>query len=196
MSPDLPGSCALCGHTASAAEIARHLRTCVPAHDRADAPREDRFHIYVEGAALTTYWLHLEVKARARLKDLDAFLRKTWLECCGHLSAFYIGRTMFTAPMDDPFGTRDQRSLATPLIEALDGVRRPFGYVYDFGSSTELTLRVAGTRSGALGRRLVRLLARNAPPVWACDSCAEPAELVCVYWSRPGSWVRLLATRR
>jgi len=30
----------------------------------------------------------------AKLKDLDSYLRKTRLECCGHLSQFYINRNI------------------------------------------------------------------------------------------------------
>lgn len=36
------------------------------------------------------YWLGVEAKASARLRHLDQFLRRIWLECCGHLSKFEI----------------------------------------------------------------------------------------------------------
>jgi hypothetical protein len=38
------------------------------------------------------YWLHLHADERATFKTLDTFLRKLWLECCGHMSEFFIGR--------------------------------------------------------------------------------------------------------
>lgn len=36
------------------------------------------------------YWLFIEVKETATLKDIDDFLRDIWVECCGHLSEFDI----------------------------------------------------------------------------------------------------------
>ncbi|BCL80655.1 hypothetical protein ccbrp13_31200 [Ktedonobacteria bacterium brp13] len=41
------------------------------------------------------YWMHLEVSTGATLADLDHFLRKSWLECYGHLSAFEIGNQSY-----------------------------------------------------------------------------------------------------
>lgn len=39
--------------------------------------------------------MHLEADAYATLEDLDAFLRSTWLECCGHMSAFTINKKRY-----------------------------------------------------------------------------------------------------
>jgi predicted RNA-binding Zn-ribbon protein involved in translation (DUF1610 family) len=56
-----------------------------------------------------------------------------------------------------------------------------FGYEYDFGSTTHLTIKVVGERMGRLERSPVRLAARNVAPVWPCAVCGEPAALVCAY---------------
>jgi hypothetical protein len=47
--------------------------------------------------------MHLEVTASTALATLDRFLRVTWLECCGHLSAFEIVGVRYSveAGMDD-----------------------------------------------------------------------------------------------
>lgn len=47
-------------------------------------------HLFVEARRDKSYWLHVAVPAEASLRTLDRFLRHTWLECCGHLSAFDI----------------------------------------------------------------------------------------------------------
>lgn len=44
---------------------------------------------------------HLGVPACARLFDLDEILTRTWLECCGHLSAFTIGGTTYSSDRSD-----------------------------------------------------------------------------------------------
>ena len=128
------------------------------------------------------YWLDLEMKSQATLARLDQFLREIWLECCGHLSAFQIDQTRFTVPMDDPFDDfRDERSMQCKIGEVLRPHSHRFRYEYDFGSTTHLTLRVMGTREGIIGRSVIRLLARNDPPVWPCEVCQQPATLVCPY---------------
>ena len=53
-----------------------------------------------------------------------------------------------------------------------------FHHIYDFGSSTELKLKVVGERQGYLDTNTVSLLARNLPPELLCD-CGRPAEHVC-----------------
>lgn len=177
----LDGQCCLCGGPLRKPTAARHLATCAPAHDHAGGGPGRVFHLRAEGVGTPFYWTHLEAKATARLADLDGFLRRLWLECCGHLSAFRIGSTVYTVPMDDPFGTRHERSLSVRLSEALAAPPASFSYEYDFGSTTTLRLRVLGTREGAIGRRTVRLLARNAAPAWPCVVCREPAAFVCPY---------------
>jgi hypothetical protein len=71
------------------------------------------------------------------------------------------------------------------MLYKIGEVLRPdghtFGYEYDFGSTTALTLRVVGTRDGVMGRSSLRLLARNDPPVWPCAVCRQPATLVCPF---------------
>jgi hypothetical protein len=45
--------------------------------------------------------MHLEIPASEPLETLDYFLRDTWLECCGHLSAFKIGDTEYSSEPED-----------------------------------------------------------------------------------------------
>jgi hypothetical protein len=59
------------------------------------------FHIVAEGRYLPEYWMHFEVPADSKLTDLDDFLRKVWVECCGHLSAFTIGGTAYSSEPAD-----------------------------------------------------------------------------------------------
>ena len=59
------------------------------------------------------------------------------------------------------------------------------GYVYDFGSSTELVISHGRAVEAARAPR-TRLVARNEPPVWPCDECGKPAENLCTQCAYDG----------
>jgi hypothetical protein len=52
-------------------------------------------------------------------------------------------------------------------------------YEYDFGSTTQLSLRVLDEYSCSLPKPKIRLLARNEPPDILCAQCGKPATQVC-----------------
>ena len=54
-----------------------------------------------------------------------------------------------------------------------------FSHEYDFGTTTELKLKVHSEREGSARGRSIRLLARNDPPSVRCESCGKPATKVC-----------------
>lgn len=120
--------------------------------------------------------MHLAVPVDARLRDLDHFLRATWLECCGHLSAFAIGEVEYYSI---PLETFDRDM--SPRIDRLLDVGVQFGHEYDFSTMTELSLRVVAEDD--MPGRGIRVLARNLPPVLACGACGESATVVCVDWT-------------
>jgi hypothetical protein len=86
-------TCRFCGKTYAKGGMIHHLATCQARQD-ADAQREGEpqklFHLRVQGRHDPQYWMHIEIPAGQTLGELDDFLRTTWLECCGHLSAFTI----------------------------------------------------------------------------------------------------------
>jgi hypothetical protein len=158
------GTCGLCGHEAQKAQMTRHLAACVPTRD-AEAGDEALVHLLIEASDDPDYWLHLEGRAAASLGQLDGLLRQTWLECCGHMSAFYVqgAEPAMRARLGSVFRTKGT----------------PFKYEYDFGSTTRLKGKVMSFRQGSIGRSAARLLARNRAPEWRCSSCGSPAEVVC-----------------
>lgn len=171
-----PGTCSLCKAAFDKGAMAKHLADC----ERRDAPPKGKasvqrlFHLLIEGAGLPEYWLHVEVPAAATLGDLDAFLRRTWLECCGHLSMFVIGKRRFQP--SDPYDS------AGNMEVGLGEVLRPrmkFHHEYDFGTTTELVLRVLGKREGPFEGKVPHILARNDPPQFTCTSCGKPATEMC-----------------
>ena len=100
------------------------------------------------------YWLIIEIPTLARLYDLDFFLRKTWLECCGHLSGF--------TPLTGHPGYYPMRA---PVALALEE-HAPLAHHYDMGSTTECVINLLIVRRQT-GRETqdddpARVIARNA----------------------------------
>ena len=180
MTPDAStGKCALCGATVSKKEMTKHLKACLAARQpepntaMGKKPRRTTvFHLLVEGQYAPQYWLHVGAKTKARLDDLDGFLRDIWLECCGHLSEFKIGKTRHSSYSEDDF---DDEGMDASLEDVLP--QGKFFHDYDFGTTTHLALKVLGMHE-AVQQDKVILLARNDPPVILCD-CGKPAEWVC-----------------
>lgn len=172
------GTCRICSAQLSKSGMTKHLKGCREKHpgfprDAADgnAAIDDVFHILAEGWDDPDYWIHLEVPVRQTFRELDAFLRRLWLECCGHMSMFEVGGEQ-VAP-----GSRQLARLLAPGIT--------FSYDYDMGSTTSLRLKVLDVRTVAIPvvkRRKVGssvlLLARNEPPKILCQ-CGELATKVC-----------------
>jgi hypothetical protein len=190
------GTCNLCKGTFSKAAMGKHLRACrrekagrvKPGDTR--RPRSTKvLDLLVEGHGLPQYWLHLEARADAPLGALDDFLRRTWLECCDHMSEFRIQNKSYSVSEE---GYRvlgagedlDEEAEDAPsdMDVALGDVLRPrmkFFHDYDFGTTTRLVLRVISVRDGDAKGGPIRLLARNDPPMIPCESCGKPATQVC-----------------
>ncbi|HYX49716.1 MAG TPA: hypothetical protein VE843_08230, partial [Ktedonobacteraceae bacterium] len=76
----------------------------------------------------------------------------------------------------------EDRSLDIPL-EKLLKVGQKFFYEYDFGSSTELSLKVVSEREGVIQNQDeaeddIEIIARNIEPVMLCKVCGKPAKFV------------------
>jgi hypothetical protein len=145
--------------------MARHLATCAPGHD-SQAERTSLVHLLIEASSDPRSWLHLEGRGDASLEMLDRLLRDTWLECCEHMSAFYVAG--LEPDMESRLGS----------VFCKKGNR--FRYEYDFGTPTRLQGRVIGFREGSIGTGAVRLLARNTAPTRRCAACGSPADVLLV----------------
>jgi hypothetical protein len=120
---------------------------------------------------------------------IDAFLRSIWLECCGDLSEFTIGSQRCASEPDDWGTDPGEKTMSVRAGTAIEpGVDR-FQYAYDFGSTTELRLRVTGRAKRSKRRDAVRLLARNFAPTLLCSTCEAPATSVCSFCLWEGLWL-------
>lgn len=185
MSVTTKGICEFCGKAYSRRGIKRHLDSC---SERIRDTKEDIEHyaLSIQGAYLHDYWMYVEMPSTAELQDLDSFLRKIWLDCCGHLSQFEIDGKYYKSRPNEMWG---DKSMDVPLSRVLQPGAR-FVYEYDFGSTTTLTIRVLSSRfSGSPNEEKVKLLARNIAPDIRCDYCGEPAELVANQCLGEYAWV-------
>ncbi len=180
------GTCTFCHGEFSKSAMTRHLEACqqriaaeAKAESRQKAQKTRKFHLVVEGRDLPVYWMHLEITASTTLATLDQFLRNTWLECCGHLSAFEIGGVRYAVDA----GMYDDWNMGEKSMRVrLDKVFNPgqsCSYEYDYGTTTELRLRVISDREIATKGNAIQVLARNTPPVIQCEICGKPATEVC-----------------
>jgi len=289
------GICKFCQGEFDKSKMTQHLKYCKQRASMlktqvhiAEAEKTTLFHILVEGRYLPMYWMHLEIPANSTLYDLDAFLRNIWLECCGHLSAFKIGKRSYLSQTEEmmweiedlattkddeedtetdedeeepditeltpaeienlsPFevamsltellqqefqsdladlspaefqskftdflNTRMGDSLTPEMLAQLSKlsvfiqpllvdfadesneqdmgvelsqdlkVGQKFFHEYDFGSTTELTLKVLAEREGVVSNddddeESTEILARNNPPAIPCRECGKPATKV------------------
>jgi len=184
------GKCRFCNGTFSKAAMARHLNTCKQRQELAATARSQKtrlFHIQVQGRYAPECWMHLEVVADVKLKALDSFLRDVWLECCWHLSAFTIDGTRYVTTADEtPLPENPLLDWFWPkekdMSVKIAAVLKPgisFIHEYDFGTTTELVLKVLSERESKPLNRPIQIMARNEPPAITCNVCGKVATQVC-----------------
>lgn len=191
------GICELCQKEFSKGSMTRHLEACQ--HKAIDVARAagrkpgrtmKHFHLVVEGRDLPMYWMHLQVRTGITLSDLDEFLREMWLECCGHMSAFDIAGHRYLSGAGISFETEPGEH---SLRVRLDRVFHPgltCLYEYDFGTITELRLKVLAEENREATGESIQLLASNTPPLIPCGVCGQPATSVCsVCVYEPEGWL-------
>jgi hypothetical protein len=208
MNNDLTAArCRLCDRMLGKRQMTSHLKSCWKQHTIAAPPKATPrwFHLIVEARYLPDYWIHLQASADCTFGDLDGLLRALWLECCDHLSAFeFPARRMEHrrfAPGDlvamlkalaretqPPFWGDDESG--DELMGESLGQRLKQGVVfthqYDFGTTTDLALRVAGEYPLPALPGALKLLARNEPPAFPCSVCAKPATQICQQCAESG----------
>ena len=154
----MEGNCYICGKTLGKTAMKNHI---LKEHASGE---EVCFLLKIEGAWLKEYWLYVDVPKNKTLAAVDTFLRKIWLECCGHMSVFYAGKY-----------NEVPKAQKLDLFEAGGKLT----HEYDMGTTTECLITFAGETLRPKQRSAVRLLARNAAPVFECASCGKPAAYIC-----------------
>lgn len=179
------GTCTFCQGEFNKSVMTRHLETCqhriaaeAQARSHRKAQKTKTYHLVVEGYRLPMYWIHLGVSAGTTLATIDRFLRDTWLECCGHLSAFEIGGVHYSVDAAIYEWDTGSKNMQVRLDQVLPP-GQTCSYEYDFGSTTELTLKVISEREVVGKKKVIEILARNNLPIVPCDVCGKPATNTC-----------------
>jgi hypothetical protein len=185
------GKCLFCGKMFVKAGINKHLSTHLAEKAMTTNQAGHSFLLKVETGkryGKTPYFLSLWVDGETTLKNIDKFLRDIWLECCGHLSAFRYPRSkkgggfgMFgsmkafqLSPIDNAGDIPMSRKTKDILYKGLI-----LEYVYDFGSSTKLSVSVVDEYPMKAEKKTV-LLSRNEPMQMMCSTCGKaPATQIC-----------------
>ena len=157
------GKCLYCEQVFSQKEIVKHVAKHLAEKEKTESGTKTQtyYHIVVEADIM---FLHLLVKGTASLKPIDTFLRKIWLECCGHMSGFRKGR------VEIGMSKKVQDILAN---------KEKLVYEYDSGSTTRLYVK--GLKHYELNETsTIILLSRNEPLQIMCSTCGkEPAVCMC-----------------
>jgi hypothetical protein len=169
------GKCEYCGAELAKNAVAKHLAACparqavIATANQKKGASETLYHLRVENPELKQFWLDLEVRGSASLKDLDHYLREIWLECCGHMSQFSIG------------GWGGQEIAKTRRIDQVFNPDVELTHIYDFGTETETRIKALGTRAGRpTTRHPIALMVRNLKPDTPCIDCGAPATHLCM----------------
>lgn len=160
------GICSFCKKSISGNAIRKHLESC---EKRTNSEGEET--IFLIKAHDGPFWIYFEANGSFSLKDIDLFLRRLWLECCGHLSAFTINSSRYFSSPEH--GEKGMRAMIKDAIAK--GMK--FKHEYDFGTTTLLSLECISERKGAPLKK-IELLARNNMPDFRCK-CGKPATDVC-----------------
>ena len=172
------GLCKLCGLNVEGGKISGHLVECRKRLSGTYPQNPvNMMQIAVEGKYNPGYWMQFAVWDGASLSTIDTFLRRAWLECCGHLSMFKIKGEMFeshTEPDDGFSFGRPRHSMTVKLHDVLE-VGTVFEHEYDFGSTTHLKLEVLDIFSAQKPKLPIILLAHNLQPGIKCSSCKSTA---------------------
>lgn len=171
MSTENSGICLLCKQEVQHRSIVKHLPKCLEQDaKKVTSDKEKIFLIKVHDIG-KIFWLFIEVNGSSTLEQLDNFLRKTWLECCGHMSEFNIKGERYSSDGE-----------MQKIIRRVFEVGDVFDYEYDFGSTTELQGKIISTRVGKLSKN-IRLIARNNLPDIKCTVCKKHPEVICAICS-------------
>lgn len=191
-----PATCLLCRAEFDKSIIWRHLSKCAANIEQGyignkKYKKRTLYLLRIQAKYNPFYWLYVEAQDQARVGDVDDLLRGIWLECCGHLSAFSWADT---ADQKDAWSLEEFIETGTgeypndvPMDATIQSVWKPkrnLQYQYDFGTTTDLTLRMVSQRSGLVKpKELVRVVARNHQPVVPCGNCGQPATVVSPEYS-------------
>ena len=203
-----PGWYHLCGNIIRADDATVHTTSCVMDTVQTKYIVRDVDERYARGRPIMIWvrsselrhWMLLVMQPTTSLRQLDQFLRDQWLECCGHMSHFEIGKVQYSAcvpgPGDPPkfdngLAEPDDQHMVNTIEETVAAGQR-FSHEFDYGDTTCLDLEHVAALPfpydclpeliepprGAEGYSddFIAIVARNRPPE-RCFTCLLPGRM-------------------
>lgn len=189
MSNKTKGTCKYCGKEYTKTPMVKHILSCkgrrLASEGEINKKQLGHFVLLINDKIGKQYWLIVEMKDTASLRDLDQFLRDIWLECCGHLSGFDIEGVRYeSSPQISDGWAFPVKGMSSKLQNLLEP-GMTFEHSYDYGSTTELTISVIEHRMGPAKKEKVTILSRNHPITYVCEICQKKTATVicleCIY---------------
>ncbi|MBE6091063.1 MAG: plasmid pRiA4b ORF-3 family protein [Clostridium beijerinckii] len=175
----MQGRCYYCNKELTERTIKRHAKSCSVMKKSIEEKmnytkvvREQFIISMKDKYNPSLYCIYVSIDAKLQLQHLDKFIRDIWVECCGHLSAFYIDEEIYHDNSDE------QYEMNFYLKDVLN-VNKKFEYEYDFGSTTYLTLEVVDIIQVPSEFSQVEVIARNNPEEGKLNN--SPRDGVCGY---------------
>jgi hypothetical protein len=170
--------CYICKNEYSKEGFTRHIKACLKKNQDANPvsetgnKKETSYLIKVTDVYVPGYCLYLLIDGTVLLSTLDKYLRDIWLECCGHLSLFEINGYLYDRVPDDV----EDYDMFYKLNEVLDE-NSVFSYNYDFGTTSNLRLKVMQLFSQVYKEKGIHLVGRNIAPEAICEKCKKDADI-------------------
>lgn len=177
MAAQTKGFCKYCGKEYTKTGMLRHLGACkkrkLKLSEEIGKRRCRYFQIVLSGKYNNDYWLIIETSENTTLKELDKFIRDIWVECCNHLSMLTIDGVEYeSSPNTSYFWGTPSKNMNYRLKDVCK-VGDTISYEYDFGSTTNLVLKLYGVREGEKKNNEIVILSRNNPLEILCSHCEK-----------------------
>lgn len=163
------GWCKICEHKATEIDMVDHIKKHIP-----DEKGDSHYIISISDGSL--FWMCIQVYGNSLLKSMDKFLRREWMECCGHLSVFVIDNTEYLVSLQPGYKSKSMNYKIRNILKE----DMTFSYEYDFGTTTHLQMTVVSAKIMPIAKgRGIQVLAIHDPVRFNCAECGRRAIWAC-----------------
>lgn len=172
----MQGRCYYCDKKLTERTIKRHMKNCsemkkvIESKIKESKNVRDQFIISIKDKCNSNvYCIYVSIDASLQLHHLDRFIRDIWVECCGHISSFFIDGDLYN-------DNSDKKYQMNVYLKDILSANKKFEYQYDFGSTTYLVLEVVDIIKVSKDFTQIEIIARNDELKHKCQSCKNEAQ--------------------
>lgn len=191
------GYCKYCGNEYTKTGMIRHLASCkmrkAVLEDKTGKMQNGCYEIGIYDKYSPKYFLFIEISEELYLASLDQFIRDIWVECCNHMSMFRKENTFYEITEYEDYYDSYNDIMHKSMEEKIKDVfcvGDKIEYQYDFGTSTELIIKVYNYRKGKIDKDEIIILSRNHNEPQLCTSCKKnTAKWIDAYAESERDWM-------